>query len=125
MNEMLLIIKGLSQNVFLFIALSFAYSLLLTYSRKTSSCVQGLIYGVTFSIIAGLGMMMNIELMPGSVIDGRILMVGLCGAYGGPLAEFISVVIVSGFRASPALVSFLCRTSYCKILLYLVLLAGN
>ncbi len=98
MNEMLLIIKGLSQNAFLFITLSFAYSLLLPYTKKTSSGVQGLIYGVTFSFIAGLGMMMAIELIPGKVIDGRILMVGVCGAYGGPLAGFISALIVSGFR---------------------------
>jgi len=87
MNDTLLIIKGLSQNIFLFITLSFVYSLLLPYLRRTSSLAQGLIYGVTFSTIAGLGMMMNIELMPGRVIDGRIMMVGICGAYGGVLCQ--------------------------------------
>ena len=98
MSEIIIVLKGLSQNACLFIALSFLYSLLSPYSEKVSRNVQSLIYGVTFSGIAGLGMLMQIELMPGMVVDGRIMLLGICGAYGGPLAGFVATLIVSGFR---------------------------
>ncbi len=54
--------------------------------------------GTLFSFIAGVGMLMRIELSPGMVIDGRIILVGLAGAYGGRTSGMTAGILVATFR---------------------------
>jgi hypothetical protein len=84
MIDLSLLFKGLAQNILLFFSLAFLYSNLRSLIGFAPRFIQGVVNGLAFALIAIVGMLMRIELLPGSVIDGRIIMVGIAGAYGGP-----------------------------------------
>ena len=98
MGDFFIILKGLSINICFFLALSYLVSLARQYFKSKSKFLKGLINGLIFSVIAGIGMMMHIELMPGRIIDGRIMLVGLAGAYGGLVSGVTATLLVSIFR---------------------------
>jgi len=98
MIELPLMFKGLAQNILLFFSLAFLHSNLRSLLESIPRAVQGMINGLAFSLIAVVGMLMRIELLPGSVIDGRIIMVGMAGAYGGPVCGITAGLLVILFR---------------------------
>ena len=98
MIDLSLLFKGLAQNILLFFSLAFLYGNLRSLIGFAPRFIQGVVNGLAFALIAIVGMLMRIELLPGSVIDGRIIMVGIAGAYGGPLTGITAGLLVALFR---------------------------
>jgi len=98
MIDLSLLFKGLAQNILLFFSLAFLYGNLRSLIGFAPRFIQGVVNGLAFALIAIVGMLMHIELLPGSVIDGRIIMVGIAGAYGGPVTGITAGLLVALFR---------------------------
>lgn len=98
MIDLSVLFKGLAQNILLFFSLAFLYGNLRSLIGSAPGSIQGLVKGLVFALIAIVGMLMRIELLPGTIIDGRILMVGIAGAYGGPIAGITAGLLVALFR---------------------------
>ena len=92
------LISGLAINVALLLSLTLLYNLFLTALPKGSRINSGIVCGVLFGGIAVLGMLMRISILPGINIDGRVVIAGLAGAFGGPLPGVIAGLIISGYR---------------------------
>ena len=71
MIDLSLLFKGLAQNILLFFSLAFLYGNLRSLIGFAPRFIQGVVNGLAFALIAIVGMLMRIELLPGSVIDGR------------------------------------------------------
>lgn len=99
MHPILLIVKGLAQNISLFLALSCLYVFSSPYPKTSSKYSQDMVRGVIFAFVAGLGMLLNMEPTPHRIIDGRILIVGIAGAYGGVVAGASAVLPVVLFQS--------------------------
>lgn len=89
--------NGMLFNFLIFFFLASLYNQINT--RNISLIKKNCLTGVIFGAIACLGMVIGIELQPGLKIDGRVLIVGVSAAYGGPISGIISALIVSVFRA--------------------------
>jgi LytS/YehU family sensor histidine kinase len=98
MIDLSILFKGLAQNILLFFSLAFLYGNLRSLIGFAPGFIQGLVNGLAFALIAIVGMLMRIELLPGTVIDGRIIMVGIAGAYGGPVTGIAAGLLVVLFR---------------------------
>jgi PAS domain S-box-containing protein len=98
MIETQTLITGLAINVALLLSLTLLYNLFRTYLPKRSSINSGIVYGVLFGGIAVLGMLMRISILPGVNIDGRVVIAGLAGAFGGPITGAAAGLIISGYR---------------------------
>lgn len=98
MIETQALITGLAINIALLLSLTLLYNLLRTYLPKGSPINNGIVYGVLFGGIAVLGMLMRLSILPGVVIDGRVVIAGLAGTFGGPLAGAVAGLIISGYR---------------------------
>jgi len=92
------LITGLAMNVALLLSLTLLYNLFLTYLPKGKSINNGIVCGVLFGGIAVLGMLMRISILPGVSIDGRVVIAGLAGAFGGPVTGAVAGLIISGYR---------------------------
>ena len=92
------LITGLAINVALLLSLTLVYNLFRTYLPKESSIKYGIVYGILFGGIAVLGMLVRISILPGIVIDGRVVIAGLAGAFGGPITGAVAGLIISGYR---------------------------
>ena len=91
-------ITGLAINVALLLSLTLLYSLFRTYLPQKRSINSGIVYGALFGGIAVLGMLLRISILPGVCIDGRVVIAGLAGAFGGPITGAAAGLIISGFR---------------------------
>ena len=98
MDELLVVIKGLSQNISLFLSLAFIYYLLTSTVKISSKVLRDFLIGFVFSMIAGLGMVLRIQVAPGLYIDGRLLLVGISGAFNGPVSGITTTFFVLIFR---------------------------
>lgn len=98
MIETQTLITGLATNIALLLSLTLLYNLIKTYLPKGSPVDNGIVYGVLFGGIAVLGMLMRLSILPGVVIDGRVVIAGLAGAFGGPLTGVVAGLIISGYR---------------------------
>ena len=92
------LVTGLSINIALLLSLTLLCNLIRPYLPKSSPLVEDLIYGVLFGGIAVLGMLMNISILPGIIIDGRVIIAGLAGAFAGPVAGAAAGIIISAYR---------------------------
>ena len=98
MIETQTLITGLAVNIALLLSLTLLYSLIRTHLPKGSPVNNGVVYGVLFGGIALLGMLMRLPILPGVVIDGRVVIAGLAGAFGGPLTGAVAGLIICGYR---------------------------
>ena len=98
MIEIQTLITGLAINMALLLSLTFLYNLFRTYLPKGSPVTNSIVYGGLFGVIAVLGMLMRISILPGIVIDGRVVIAGLAGALGGPITGAVASLIISGYR---------------------------
>lgn len=98
MIEIQTLVTGLSINIALLLSLTLLCNLIRSYLPQSSPLNEHLIYGVIFGGIAVLGMLMHISILPGIVIDGRVIIAGLAGAFAGPVAGIAAGVIISAYR---------------------------
>lgn len=89
---------GMANNIAILLSIAILYSLLLPYFNKISLYFRKISIGSLFGLIAIVGMMMHIEILPGVTQDGRLILVLSAGIIGGPLSAFIAAVLTSLYR---------------------------
>lgn len=99
MVDISILFKGMSINFLVFFFLAFLYNQTRLARNEISTFSRDCLTGIVFGAIACFGMAMGIELQPGLKVDGRIVIVGMAAAYGGPVSGGVAALCVSGFRA--------------------------
>ena len=89
--------KILLQNANLLITLSFFYAVIRWYRPHREIPFQ-LISGFWFGIVAVVAMIMSYEYRPGTIFDGRSVVLTLAGFWGGGYSALVSVVIAGAYR---------------------------
>jgi len=90
-------ILGLIQNIALLVMLSVVQQIILRRWRRHTTehrILSGLLYGS----VAIIGMMTPVQLAPGIFFDGRSIVLGIAGLFGGPVVAGIAVVMAGGYR---------------------------
>lgn len=90
------IIVALLQAIGLMALIAVAYGGLLR--SRLSSSLLSLTAGFLFGLGAISSMLLPVEILPGIIIDGRAIFVGLGAAFGGLPAGLIAAVMGGGFR---------------------------
>jgi len=85
------------QNAALLITLSFLNGTLKFYLPKKEIQFK-LISGVWFGLVAVAAMMMPYQYEPGTIYDGRSVIMTLAGLWGGGIPTFISILIAGAYR---------------------------
>ncbi len=98
MSTPLDLVAGLGQNMALVFALLFVEQQAQPWLARLGITARGLVTGTLFAIIALLGMQVPIHIADGVVIDARVVLVALAGAYGGIPAGITAALLVSGYR---------------------------
>jgi PAS domain S-box-containing protein len=91
------LILSLTENVALLIALSVVQQLIVRrWKRHTTGhrVLSGLLYGA----VTILGMMTPVRLAPGLIFDGRSIILGIAGLFGGPVVASIAAVMAGAYR---------------------------
>lgn len=93
------IILGLIHNIALLVSLILVQQFLYRVWRGgelSRQLVAGLVYGV----IAIAGIMTAVKVAPGVVFDGRSIVLGIAGLFGGPVPAVIAAAITGAYRLS-------------------------
>jgi PAS domain S-box-containing protein len=88
----------LIQNAALLVTLSVLYGIIQWYRFKNKFFYQ-LTQGVWFGVIAVAVMMMPYHYAPGTIYDGRSVILTLAGFWGGPGVALVSAIIAGTYRA--------------------------
>lgn len=91
------IIFQLLQNVSLFALVAAGYVAIARVSSFNNT-LRNLAIGATFGAGALVAMSNNIVLAPGVSVDGRSVLTGLVGVFGGPIATFVTVASIICYR---------------------------
>ena len=84
-------------NASLLIVLSFFYALIQWYKPKSKFYFQ-IISGIWFGLVAVAAMMMPYEYSPGTIYDGRSVILTLAGLWGGVYTVIVSILISGIYR---------------------------
>ena len=88
---------GIVNNITLLLVLGFLYSVSIRrWDIKTikGQCVAGLLFG----LVAVIGMVVPVQYSPGLIFDGRTILLGTVGLFGGGLAAAVAVVMTGLLR---------------------------
>jgi two-component system, cell cycle sensor histidine kinase and response regulator CckA len=88
---------GLIQNAGLLLSLSILYSLL-TRTSKIGKTWGKVLSGILFGGMAVIGMTLPIHYSAGIIYDGRSIILGMAGLFGGGIASAISILIAGVYR---------------------------
>jgi len=91
------VVVDLIQNAALLIALSALYGIF-GRLRKAKPLLFKILTGFWFGAIAIAGMVTSVELQPGTIFDGRSIVMSLAGLFGGGITSIISIIIASAYR---------------------------
>src|SRR5215207_4358293 len=92
------ILVELGQNIALLVSLTFIYSLFRPVVKQLHPRSQAVVNGLLFAIFALAVMLTPITLAPGILLDGRGVMIGLAGAFGGWIPALITAAVVTPVR---------------------------
>ncbi|MBN1986875.1 MAG: PAS domain S-box protein, partial [Prolixibacteraceae bacterium] len=84
-------------NTALLITLSFLYGIIKWYRPKNEIYFQ-LTSGLWFGLVAVSAMMIPFEYTPGTIYDGRSVVLTLAGLWGGGYVTLLSVIIAGAYR---------------------------
>ena len=88
---------GIVNNITLLLVLGFLYSV--SIRRWDIKTVKGqLIAGLLFGIVAMIGMVLPVQYSPGLIFDGRTILLGTVGLFGGGLAATVAVGLTGVLR---------------------------
>ncbi|HEY3399385.1 MAG TPA: LytS/YhcK type 5TM receptor domain-containing protein [Geothrix sp.] len=87
----------LIHNIALLTCLSFIQALLTRAFRRHSLAHQ-LISGCLFGLVTVAGMMAPMPLVPGVFFDGRSIVLGVAGLFGGPVVGAVAALLGGGYR---------------------------
>ena len=88
---------GIVNNITLLLVLGFLYSVSIRrWDIKTfkGQCIAGLLFG----LVAVIGMVVPVQYSPGLIYDGRSILLGMVGLFGGGLAAAVAVVMTGLLR---------------------------
>jgi len=88
---------GIVNNITLLLVLGFLYSVSIRrWDIKTfkGQCIAGLLFG----LVAMIGMVVPVQYSPGLIFDGRTILLGTVGLFGGGLAAAVAVVMTGLLR---------------------------
>ncbi|ADC61644.1 response regulator [Allochromatium vinosum] len=91
------VLAGLIHNATLLLALVAAYSLFIARFPRERLAVR-LFNGLVFGLVALIGMLYPLTLMPELIFDGRTVVVGLAGLFGGAPTAAVAAVIAAAYR---------------------------
>ncbi len=95
MNPVFMI--GVLNNITLLLALGFLYSV--SIRRWDTDTVKGkVIVGLLFGGFAVVGMLFPVQYSPGLIFDGRTILLGIVGFFGGWIAAVIAAVLTIALR---------------------------
>jgi len=97
-REQGMIIRELISNLSIIVVLGVLYSFL--YRRLDfGSAYFKILSGLLFGIIAVLGMLTPLNLLPGIIFDGRSIIISIAGFFGGTGTALISAMMAIMYRA--------------------------
>ena len=88
---------GIVNNITLLLVLGFLYSVSIRrwdIGTIKGQCVAGLLFG----LVAMIGMVVPVKYSPGLIFDGRTILLGTVGLFGGGLAAAVAVVMTGLLR---------------------------
>ena len=88
---------GIVNNITLLLVLGFLYSVSIRrWDIRTlkGQCIAGLLFG----LVAVIGMVVPVQYSPGLIYDGRSILLGMVGLFGGGLAAAVAVVMTGLLR---------------------------
>ena len=92
-----MILRELIHNISLILVLGVLYSFLYRRLDKLSLYFK-ILSGILFGIIAILGMIVPLHLLPGIIFDGRSIIISIAGFFGGIIPAAIAVVMAGIYR---------------------------
>lgn len=92
-----MIYLSLVHNIALLVALSLVHGLLMRGFRRVGFRFA-LLSGLLFGAVAVLGMMSPVRWAPGIIFDGRSIILGIAGLFGGPLAAGVAALLAGAYR---------------------------
>lgn len=90
-------VLSLLQNVALLVALA-AVQQFIVRRWKVGALPHTILSGLLFGGTTILGMMTRVEAAPGVFYDGRSIVLGIAGLFGGPIVATIAAVIAAAYR---------------------------
>ena len=92
-----MIALNLAQNLALLVTLLVIYQLFVRWLGRTT-LLQQLISGLLFGLVGVIAMMTPVHFREGVIFDGRSIMLGVAGLFGGPITASIAAIICGGYR---------------------------
>ena len=92
------LIKSLGLNIALLISLTAIYRYTLSHSNTLKNHQLSVINGCLFGTVGVVGMLVPVHVMPGVILDGRVVVVALAGAFTGGLSALVAAIPVSLYR---------------------------
>ena len=99
MSAAITILAGFARNAAFLLSLAFLYSLILPGLRRLQPKSRTALSGALFGLIAILGMLTPIQVEPGIIVDGRVVVVALALVFEGTGAGLITTALVIAFRS--------------------------
>ena len=119
MIELPPVLKGLSPIFLLFLSMALLFGAVRRYLDEYAGKYSGVITGLFFGLAAMISMSMGVLLPSGVPVDGRLMMVGLSGAYGGIASGITTASIATLYHllqgADNLAAAFVCVTGSCLI----------
>ncbi len=99
MSAAITILAGFARNAAFLLSLAFLYSLILPGLRRLQPKSRTALSGALFGLIAILGMLTPIQVEPGLIFGGRLVVVALAAVFEGTGAGLITTALVMAFRS--------------------------
>ncbi len=88
----------LTHNIALLFALTFVYSLIIPRVKDLRPITKNVLQGIAFGFFAILAMASGIAVGNGFIIDGRLVILAIAGAFAGTIPAVIAGVSMIGYR---------------------------
>ncbi|KAF0207188.1 MAG: multi-sensor hybrid histidine [Actinobacteria bacterium] len=92
-----MIVLELAQNIALLVMLSVVQQLILRRWKRHSTWYR-VFSGLLFGSVAVIGMMAGVHLFSGTVFDGRSIVLGVAGIFGGPVVALTAAAMAGAYR---------------------------
>ena len=88
----------LTHNIALLFALTYVYSLIVPRANQLKPTPRNILQGAAFGLFGILAMASSIAVGNGFIVDGRLVILAIAGAFTGPISTAITVLIMITYR---------------------------
>ncbi len=92
-----MVFLSLVNNIAILVSLSIVHGLIMRRWKQGTGTYQ-VLSGLLFGGVAIIGMMNPLRLMPGVIFDGRSIIIGVAGLFGGPITAAATACISGAYR---------------------------